>query len=1080
MRWVRSSLGVLMTTSTPLPPSVVAVVVSREGSNHARAALASLAAQDYDDLSILFLTANGDQSVAAMVAAACPGAYVRVVEDRVGYAAVTNLALEMVDGASYFLCCHDDVELAPSAVRMLVETALRENAGIVTPKVVDAEHHRLLLHVGQNADKTGAISERVTPGELDAGQHDAVRDVFVAPSGVTLIRADLFAALEGYDVSISAMGEDLELSWRAQVVGSRVVLAPLAVVAHRRICAGGFAEASTPEVQQRLQRRHEVRAMLVNSSGWTLALWLPIALLLAVVEWLVATAGRDSARADAVRGAWGWNFSQRSSLRARRSVVAAKRTIHDRDLHDRMVPGSTRAKVFMSRLFYQGLTVARGGGVVVEDDNSLTATIGEAFSENQEFDDLDDLGHGSDRGGARRFLGTRSGRAVAYGLAIVAYLLTARGLLTGGLSYLGQFAPWPSWTGALHDVLTVWHPTGIGSTVAAPSGFGAMALAGVFTFGHMGLAELLVVIVALPIGAVGVGRLVTPLVSERARLVAVLAYGILPLFASAVSIGRLDAVVAVAAMPWLMVGLGRLGGVAHLERPSTTAALGSAGWISTPSGRFVALSVLLAITASIAPALVVDVVVVAMAFVVGGLIFGRSTSFAMLRTALLACVAAAVLCFPWVIDLVAHPSSLLASLGTSFSPTSAPSMGHLLTFAVGIQGTSWWSWALLVGAGLPILVVRGERLVLATQLTLVAVGSWVLAAMSAWHLLGTFAPRPEVVLAPAAVAVAALVGLALSGFEVELSDFAFSWRQVVTVTGLAVAMCSVLTVVVELPSGRFNLGTVGLDQSLAGVEASFSHGGGRVLWIGDPRVLPVAGWSIEPGLSYATTTSTVASAWSILPAGAALSMHAPAAIDAVLHGTTATAGALFAEDAITTIVVVGSAAPSIANPTVLSPDPAPSALVAGLRLQDDLAEQSDSGGLDVFTVNGARPIVALASQPSRAALGALRDGLGAPGPIEGAITVSGAPASAITASGVTAPRTVRSPSSVAFVGNGSVAHLAISVVPVVSIEALLEYALWILVALALLGRLTPTVRSVGRFRRLGRGRVPAVEPEEAA
>ena len=526
-----------------------------------------------------------------------------------------------------------------------------------------------------------------------------------------------------------------------------------------------------------------------------------------------------------------------------------------------------------------------------------------------------------------------------------------------------------------------------------------------------------------------------------------------------------------------MVGLGRLGGVAHLERPSTTATLGSAGWISTSSGRFVALSVLLAITASIAPALTVDVVVVAIAFVVGDLIFARSTSFAMLRIALLACVAAAVLCFPWVIDLVAHPTTLLSSLGTSFAPSSAPSMGHLLTFAVGTRGTSWWSWALLVGAGLPILVVRGERLVLATQLTLVAVGSWALAAMSAWHLLGTFAPRPEVVLAPAAVAVAGLVGLALSGFEVELSDFAFSWRQVVTVVGLAVATCSVLTVVTELPSGRFNLGTVGLDQSLAGIDASFSHGGGRVLWIGDPRVLPASGWSIEPGLSYATTTSTVASAWSILPAGAALSMRTPAAIDAVLHGTTATAGELFAEDAITTIVVVGSAAPSIANPTVLSPDPAPSALVAGLRLQGDLAEQSNSGGLDVFTVTNARPIVAWASQPHRAALGAIRDGLAAPGSLDGAITVSGAPADAITARGATVGRTVLTPGSVEFVGNGAAAHLAISVLPVVTIEVLLEFTVWALVALALLGRLTPTVQLIGRVRRRRRMGVATADAE---
>ena len=89
----------------------------------------------------------------------------------------------MVDGAAYYLLCHDDVALFPDAVHLLVEEAFRSNAGIVSPKVVSWDDPERLVHVGMTVDKGGSVVERVQPHEIDHGQHDAVRDVFVAPGG---------------------------------------------------------------------------------------------------------------------------------------------------------------------------------------------------------------------------------------------------------------------------------------------------------------------------------------------------------------------------------------------------------------------------------------------------------------------------------------------------------------------------------------------------------------------------------------------------------------------------------------------------------------------------------------------------------------------------------------------------------------------------------------------------------------------------------------------------------------------------------------------------------------------------------
>ncbi len=145
----------------------------------------------------------------------------------------------MVEGASHFVFCHDDVAPEPDAIYQLVEESFRSNAGVVAPKLVSWDDPGRLLHVGMAVDKGGAVVDRVEPGEVDHGQHDAVRDVFLAPGGCTLVRADLFAELGGFDPDIFAMGEDLDLCWRAQIAGARVLVAPQARVRHLEVLASG-------------------------------------------------------------------------------------------------------------------------------------------------------------------------------------------------------------------------------------------------------------------------------------------------------------------------------------------------------------------------------------------------------------------------------------------------------------------------------------------------------------------------------------------------------------------------------------------------------------------------------------------------------------------------------------------------------------------------------------------------------------------------------------------------------------------------------------------------------------------------
>src|SRR5271170_728799 len=228
-----------------LAPPVVAVIVTCDPGPWFVETLRAFAAQEYPELSVLVLDAGSAEDPTATVAAELPGAFVRRLGVNRGFGASANEALTMVEGASHFLFCHDDIAPAPDAVHQLIEESYRSNAGVVAPKLVSWDDPDRLLHVGMAVDKGGAVVDRVEPGEVDHGQHDAVRDVFLAPGGCTLVRADLFAELDGFDPEIFAMGEDLDLCWRAQILGARVVVAPGARVRHLEMLASG--RRSLPE-----------------------------------------------------------------------------------------------------------------------------------------------------------------------------------------------------------------------------------------------------------------------------------------------------------------------------------------------------------------------------------------------------------------------------------------------------------------------------------------------------------------------------------------------------------------------------------------------------------------------------------------------------------------------------------------------------------------------------------------------------------------------------------------------------------------------------------------------------------------
>lgn len=974
-----------------LAPAVVAVVVTCNPGPWLEETLSALRRQDYPRLSVLVIDAASEDDPTSRVAAVFPTAYVRRLLSNHGFAASANRALGLVQGASHLLLCHDDVAPEPDAVRLLVEEAFRSNAGVVAPKLVDWDDPERLLQVGMGADRTGAPAERVERGELDQAQHDAVRDVFFAPGGCTLIRADLFAALSGFDPSIALYGEDLDLSWRAHLAGARVVVAPAARVRHLEALSRGLrplprlatrraglishlppplgsaaAAEDAARAQLRLGRRHELRTVLKNYPALRLLVVLPrLALLwLAELGWDLLHGRLE--KLHALPGAVWWNLARLGRLWAARAAVRRLRVTPDREIRRLQVSGSARltalVRSVVTRMDERSLTKEASRGAlqagVAPKGGSLVAgaeppRITPAFPATSAFGPVEPamasrravsgaaapatLSVGPDgpmaagAGGGRT--GLPWGAPLVFWVLVIAFVLFgSRALLGQAFPLVGQLAPLPGWSGLLHTYLDGYRPTGLGSSSASPLAFALLGLGSLLLAGGSGLLQHLVVLGTLPLAGLGAWRLATPLPSRWSRMAAAAAYLAVPLPYDSLAQGNWSALIAYAGMPWVLARLCAGIGLAPFA-PAPAQRRDGRSRLALWLRKGVGLGVLVAVVGSFAPTVGLVVLLSGLGLLLGGVLAGEGRRGTRALALALGGVAVAVLLtLPWSFDVVSSAGHL-----GGFGPqlTGHLTVWDLLRFRTGPTGGSPLSWAVMAAGLVPLLIGRGWRLSWAIRMWMVALLCVAMAYFGQRGWLGASPPGADILLSGAAAALAASVGLGVAALSMDLSAFRFGWRQLISVVGACGLLLGLLPALWATVGGRWDLPASSVDQVLGWMPSGASHGTYRVLWVGQPATLPLGSWPLGDGVSYATSENGLPNGTDLWPSpdpGPARLL----ATDITLagRGLTTELGHLLAPMAIRYLVIPKQLAPG----SGMAPAALPPRLVSGLLAQGDLRQ----------------------------------------------------------------------------------------------------------------------------------------------
>jgi GT2 family glycosyltransferase len=897
--------------AAPIAPAVVAVVVARDPGPWFEEALEALAGQDYPNLSILVIDPDSAEPVKPRVGRAAPGAFVRRIEDNPGYGAAANEVLEVVDGAAFYLLCHDDVALAPDALRLLVEEAFRSNAALVGPKLVGWDVPRQLLQIGEGVDHAGYAVPLVERGELDQEQHDGVRDVFTVPGGCTLVRADLFEEIGGFDEGIDYLLDDLSLCWRAHVAGARVIVAPAARVRHLE----ALATRRPVDDRRRLQTRHRLRVVLSCYTTFGVVRVLPKIAVLHVAEVLYALLVGRTAQARDLVAAWIWNLRRTGELRDARRQVASFRRVPDREVRRFMASGSARLSQFIR-------------GQIGHGEDRLTSWARS----------------GRDVAGALRS-GTLRSSAAVWGVVALVLLVGSRHLVTRGVPAIGEMARFTSSPlELLRQWGSGWRTAGLGSEAPAPTSFGLLGGLGIVFGGAMGLLRTVLTLGMLPVGAVAVHRLAAPTGSRRAQMAALLVYVSNPLPYNALARGRWGVLVLYGGLPVV---------VAILARASDQAPFGRRGGVVGPGirragagSRVLALGLTTALLAAVVPVAPLIVAVTALALAAGSLLSYRSAGTGhLVAVGFAGAVVGVLLHLPWSLDFIVPGTPWSVVVGASRGAATSDLAG-LLRFDVGPLGGGPLGWAILVAAALPLLIGRDERHAWAVRGWTLAVVFWGLAWASQRDALPVDLPAPELLLAPSAVGLALAAAMGVVAFEQDLPGYRFGWRQIASGLAAAAVALGTLPVLGQAFDGRWSMPGGDHGRALGFVDVDNDERSFRTLWLGDPAALPLGSWELADGVGYATTWSGTPGVEDIWPGSDdGRTELLKDAVELARSGQTARLGRLLAPMGVRYVIVPEQLAPA---PFADDPLPLPAGLSATLDAQLDLEPLDVPAGLRVY------------------------------------------------------------------------------------------------------------------------------------
>jgi GT2 family glycosyltransferase len=232
-----------------LQPKVAIVILNYNTRSLLERFLDGVLATSYGNKEVWVVdNASTDDSVAYIEQHHKENINLLVSPENYGYAGGYNWALTQIE-AEYYVLLNSDVRVTENWLSPLVEMAIADKQiGAIQPKILDAKDPDKFEYAGASGgflDKWGYpfCRGRVFDTlEADKGQYDEAMEVFWASGACMFVRAELYHSAGALDADFFAHMEEIDLCWRMQRMGYKVMVQPRSEIFH--LGGGTLAEGS--------------------------------------------------------------------------------------------------------------------------------------------------------------------------------------------------------------------------------------------------------------------------------------------------------------------------------------------------------------------------------------------------------------------------------------------------------------------------------------------------------------------------------------------------------------------------------------------------------------------------------------------------------------------------------------------------------------------------------------------------------------------------------------------------------------------------------------------------------------------
>lgn len=226
------------------------VILNWNGKAHLMRFLPSVVSSVEEDDSVIVADNGSTDDSVEWVKQNYPSVGIVQLDRNYGFAEGYNRAIARISGYRTLILLNSDVETPDGWTRPLKETLYSsDDIAAVAPKLLSYVNKDEFEYAGASGGYIDYFGYPFCRGrvvdsiEKDNGQYDDIREIFWASGAALCIRSEIFTRLGGFPSMYFAHMEEIDLCWRIQKAGYRVMVDPRSAVYH---LGGGTLQKNSP------------------------------------------------------------------------------------------------------------------------------------------------------------------------------------------------------------------------------------------------------------------------------------------------------------------------------------------------------------------------------------------------------------------------------------------------------------------------------------------------------------------------------------------------------------------------------------------------------------------------------------------------------------------------------------------------------------------------------------------------------------------------------------------------------------------------------------------------------------------